>query len=70
MAEQEFLASFGVQIDESGLNRLQRGLHRRDAAESPGPGFRPDRDQPDLYASGHDDYGAVMMGKGHRGLFP
>jgi hypothetical protein len=30
-----------------------------DAAESPGPGFRPDRDEPDLYASGCDDYGAV-----------
>ncbi len=26
MAEQEFLASFGVQIDESGLNRLQQAL--------------------------------------------
>ena len=24
MADQEFLASFGVQIDESGLNRLQK----------------------------------------------
>ena len=26
MADQEFLASFGVQIDESGLNRLQKAL--------------------------------------------
>ena len=26
MADQEFLASFGVQIDESGLNRLQQAL--------------------------------------------
>ena len=33
--------------------------HRRDDAESPGPGFRPDRDEPDLYAPGHNDFGAV-----------
>ncbi len=26
MADQEFLASFGVEIDESGLDRLQKAL--------------------------------------------
>ena len=30
-----------------------------DVAENPGPGFQPDRDEPDLYASGCEDYGAV-----------
>ena len=35
MAEQEFLASFGVQIDESGLNRLQLALQQnRELAEA------------------------------------
>ena len=34
MAEQEFLASFGVEIDESGLNRLQQALQQnRELAE-------------------------------------
>ncbi len=28
-------------------------------AESPGPGFRPDRDQPDVYPARDDDHGAV-----------
>ena len=35
MADQEFLASFGVQIDESGLNRLQLALQqKRELAEA------------------------------------
>ena len=34
MADQEFLASFGVEIDESGLDRLQKALvHNRELAE-------------------------------------
>ena len=28
-------------------------------AESPGPGFRPDREQPDVYTACDDDHGAV-----------
>ena len=60
---EEFPGSFpggAGDADNPGCRRgIQHRLHRRDAAESPGPGLRPDRDEPDLYASGCDDYGAV-----------
>ena len=45
MAEQEFLASFGVEIDESGLDRLQKALARnRELAEQLASAFDSARD--------------------------
>ena len=36
MADQEFLASFGVEIDETGVSRLQAGLDFGRATEEGG----------------------------------
>ena len=66
--QQGSLAQSARDPDDPGQCRGFFGrVHRGDAAESPGPGFRPDRDEPDLYAFGNDGYGAVMSR--HCGLF-
>ena len=53
--------------DPGRRRRLQRGLHRRHDAESPEPGLRPDRDKPDMYPAGDNDYGTVSQWRRNKG---
>ena len=53
MAEQEFLASFGVEIDESGVDQLQKALEKnRELAEALASAF--DKARASVQAFFHD----------------
>ena len=74
MPDQEFLASFGVQIDESGLNRLQQALQdNRTLAEDVASAFDAARAAVESFFAGLPDLsggGASVEGEGSGFSFP
>ena len=65
MADQEFLASFGVQIDESGVNRLQQALEKnRSLAEELASAFDRARQAADAFFASLSDTAIPELGTG------
>ena len=65
MADQEFLASFGVQIDESGVNRLQQALEKnRSLAEELASAFDRARQAVESFFASLPDLSVPALGTG------